>query len=38
MFTLLEHFNLHHDPDRIIKREFYWKDCLDTRKYRCNDN
>ena len=38
MFTLLEHFSLHHDPDRTTKREFYWEDCLDTRKYGYSDS
>lgn len=37
-FTLLEHFSLHHDPDQIVRRESYWKDCLDTRKHGYNDN
>lgn len=30
-FTLLEWFNLSYDPDKILARENYWKDCLDTR-------
>ena len=37
-FTLLEYFNLSYDDQKIIDREQYWKDCLDTRKHGYNDN
>ena len=37
-FTLLEYFGLSYDPVRIIDRESYWKDCLDTRKHGYNGN
>ena len=37
-FTLIEYFNLSYDDQRIIDREQYWKDCLDTRKHGYNDN
>ena len=38
-FTLLEYFSLSYDDDKIIEREQYWKDCLNTRgKNGYNDN
>lgn len=37
-FTLIEYFGLSYDPKKIIDREKYWKDCLDTRKNGYNDN
>ena len=37
-FTLLEYFSLSYDDQRILERESYWKDCLDTRKHGYNDN
>lgn len=37
-FTLLEHFNLSYDADKILKREKYWKDCLDTINHGYNAN
>lgn len=37
-FTLLEYFGLSYDPVKIIERESYWKDCLDTRQHGYNGN
>ncbi len=37
-FTLLEFFGMNTDSKKIIDRESYWKDCLDTRKHGYNDN
>lgn len=37
-FTLIEYFGLSYDPEKILKREQYWKKCLDTRKHGYNDN
>lgn len=37
-FTLLEYFGLSYDPVRIIDRENYWKECLDTRQHGYNGN
>ncbi len=37
-FTLLEYFGLSYDPTKIIERESYWKDCLDTRQHGYNGN
>ena len=36
--TLLEYFNLSYDSIKILKREQYWKKCLDTIRNRYNDN
>lgn len=35
-FTLLEYFGLHYDAGKIIKREEYWKECLDTKEHGYN--
>ena len=37
-FTLLEFFNTSYDRDKILERESYWKDCLDTRRHGYNGN
>lgn len=37
-FTLLEYFGLSYDPEKIHKREQYWKRCLDTIAHGYNDN
>ena len=37
-FTLLEYFNTSYDRDKILERESYWKDCLDTRRHGYNGN
>lgn len=37
-FTLLEYFGLSYDPEKILEREQWWKDCLDTRVHGYNDN
>ena len=37
-FTLLEYFNTSYDSDKILERESYWKDCLDTRRHGYNGN
>lgn len=37
-FTLLEHFGLSYDPEKVIEREQYWKRCLDTVRNGYNDN
>ena len=37
-FTLLEYYGMSYDPQRILDRESYWKDCLDTRRHGYNDN
>jgi hypothetical protein len=37
-FTLLEYFSLSYDPERILEREEYWKQCLDTKKHGYNEN
>lgn len=37
-FTLLEYFGLSYDPVKVIERENYWKECLDTRLHGYNDN
>ncbi len=37
-FTLLEYFRLSYDPAKIIERENYWKECLDTRRHGYNGN
>ena len=38
VFTLLEYFGLSYDPEKILEREQWWKDCLDTRVHGYNDN
>ncbi len=37
-FTLLEYFSLSYDIEKIIEREQYWKECLDTKNNGYNDN
>lgn len=37
-FTLLEYFGMSYDPIKVLKREQWWKDCLDTREHGYNDN
>lgn len=37
-FTLLEYFGLSYDPEKIKKREQYWKKCLNTIEHGYNDN
>lgn len=37
-FTLLEWFGMSYDPDKVLKREQWWKDCLSTRANGYNDN
>ncbi len=37
-FTLLEYYGLSYDPGKVLERESYWKDCLDTRAHGYNDN
>ena len=37
-FTLLEFFNTSYERDKILERESYWKDCLDTRRHGYNGN
>lgn len=37
-FTLLEWFGMSYDPDKVLEREQWWKDCLDTREHGYNDN
>lgn len=36
-FTLIEYFGLSYDPKKIIQREQYWKNCLNTIKNGYND-
>lgn len=38
VFTLLEYFGMSYDPQKVLERESWWKDCLDTRKHGYNDN
>lgn len=37
-FTLLEYFGMSYDPQKVLEREQWWKDCLDTREHGYNDN
>lgn len=37
-FTLIEYFGLSYDPEKIKKREQYWKKCLNTIEHGYNDN
>ena len=37
-FTLLEYFGMSYDPQKVLEREQWWKDCLDTRAHGYNDN
>lgn len=37
-FTILEYFGLSYDPEKIKKREQYWKKCLNTIEHGYNDN
>lgn len=37
-FTLIEYFGLSYDPEKIYKREQYWKKCLNTIENGYNDN
>lgn len=37
-YTLLEYFGLSYDTEKILKREQYWKNCLDTIRHGYNDN
>jgi len=37
-FTLIEYFGLSYDPEKIFKREQYWKKCLNTIENGYNDN
>ena len=37
-FTLLEYFGRYYDPEKIIKREQYWKKRLKTREFGYNSN
>lgn len=37
-FTLLEYYGLSYDPKKIIRREEYWKICLDTISHGYNGN
>ncbi|WP_346676055.1 GIY-YIG nuclease family protein [Enorma phocaeensis] len=37
-FTLLEYYGLSYDSEKILQREQWWKDCLDTRAHGYNDN
>ena len=37
-FTLLEYYGMHYDENKILQRENYWKDCLNTRKNGYNGN
>lgn len=37
-FTLLEYFGLSYDVGKILERENYWKDCLNTRIHGYNGN
>lgn len=37
-FTLLEYFGMSYDPQKVLEREQWWKDCLDTRKHGYNSN
>lgn len=37
-FTLIEYFGLSYDPEKIIKREQYWKKCFNTIENGYNDN
>lgn len=37
-FTLLEYFGMSYDPQKVLEREQWWKDCLDTRKHGYNEN
>ena len=27
-----------YDPQKVLERESWWKDCLDTRRHGYNDN
>ena len=38
VFTIIEYFGLSYDPEKLLRREDYWKRCLDTRKNGYNDN
>lgn len=37
-FTLLEYFGMSYDPLKVLEREQWWKNCLDTRVHGYNDN
>lgn len=37
-FTLLEFFSTSYDKDKVLERESYWKECLDTRRHGYNGN
>lgn len=37
-FTLLDYFGMSYDPRKVLEREQWWKDCLDTRRHGYNDN
>lgn len=37
-YTIIEYFGLSYDTSKIIDREQYWKNCLDTIKHGYNDN
>lgn len=37
-FTLLEYFGMSYDPKKVLEREQWWKDCLDTRRHGYNNN
>ena len=37
-FTLIEYFGSSYDPEKIIEREQYWKNCFNTIKKGYNDN
>lgn len=37
-FTIIEYFGLSYDPDKVKKREQYWKRCFDTIAHGYNDN
>ena len=37
-FTLIEYFGMSYDMQKIIDRENYWKECLDTRNHGYNGN
>lgn len=37
-YTIIEYFGLSYDSSKIIEREQYWKNCLDTIKHGYNDN
>lgn len=37
-FTLLEYFGMSYDSKKVLEREQWWKECLDTREHGYNDN